>query len=214
MEQNYPMNPNQTYFENTGFQNNRTKKQLLLLDVISNGGTKLKDFNLILPEPLIIDKLSDIYLDSITTVGAISKPDYKSENTSKNMGFRLKINEFKIQSKIATNILETITVDGNDIVSTNINNTIYIPNDTPLDSDTAKHHSTTHKGKKLNYICSMNPTRISEISGNITDMGTKHSGTTNFSDPAKPIVYASPFHTPSNTKPNRFIAEFVIVQRE
>ena len=32
MEQNHPSNLNQTYFENTGFQNNRSKYQTLILD--------------------------------------------------------------------------------------------------------------------------------------------------------------------------------------
>ena len=313
MEQNHPSNLNQSYFENTGFQNKRTKKQILILDVVSFD-TALKDFKLILPEPLIIDELSDIYLDSFTTLGTKPRPPFE-DNVSQNMGFRLQIDEFKIQSKIATNILQGGIA--------NINKTIYIPNDTSIENRILKIHqntgaigggapagnvtartidnvdtlggrynghgigmlfslvlkesiagidrdavvsatitntgsnyrageqitinaveltaltgnatttintdiileipsnftsgsvSTTHKGKKLNYICSMNPTTLSNISGKITDMGKKNNGgVTNFSDPAFPIVYESPFENPGDAKPNRFIAEFLIIPRE
>ena len=54
----------QTLYENINFQSNRTKRQTLLLDVVNEvSGESLKTFNLRLAEPLIIDKLSDVYLD-------------------------------------------------------------------------------------------------------------------------------------------------------
>ena len=325
MEQNFPGNPNQTFYENTGFQFNRITKQTLLLDVVNKEGIELKEFDLILPEPLIIDKLSDIYLDSFTTVGAKSKSE-NIHDVSQNMGFLLKINEFNIQSKIATNIKQTIAPVGARQGYTNhafnANGCIYIPNDTPItnknlivnqntgviggvliveetydDLDinagqyvgqglgmkfslvlgaraiggtnavvsaiitntgtnyrageqieineaelriivgdaattiangsiilvipkdfTPSGVSTTHKGKKMNYVCSINPTTLSQISGKITDMGKKHSGgTTNFYNEIFPIVYNSPFLPPvapnPGKYPNRFIAEFVIISR-
>ena len=29
-----------------------------------------------------------------------------------------------------------------------------------------------HKGKKMNYVCSINPGKITKLSGKITDLGT------------------------------------------
>ena len=51
----------------------------------------------------------------------------------------------------------------------------------------------------MNYICSINPTKLSTISGIITDAGTS----------ANPPVYSSMFPDGS-----RFTAEFIIVARD
>jgi len=222
--ENFSTNPNQTFYENTSFQSNRTKKQTLILDVVNSVHREaLINFELTLPEPLIIDKLSDIYLDSFTTYGALQKPTNNINDVVKNMGFLLKINQFNILSKIATNIKQTIAPAAPNPGCTNYafdaNGSIFIPNDTPPAA--ANTLSTTHKGKKMNYICSINPTTISQISGKITDIGHKLDGaaplqslfTGPLSDEAR-IGYGSPFHVPNERFPNRFIAEFVIISRE
>ena len=71
--------------------------------------------------------------------------------------------------------------------------------------------TTIHKGKKMNYICSINPTKLSNISGSISDNGV----TDKFKTHSNEVTYGNPFGNGDNeTDPARFIAEFVIVARD
>lgn len=171
------------YFENSRYIDNRIQRKTLILDVnsssavgdnISSDGTFSKQ----LDEPLSINKESDIYLDSFTTYNAIQN----KASTNTQMGFLLKINEFNVQT------ISTVQAQ---------NGKIIIPNeDESVDSGGGEDDDPSvkvHKGKKLNYVCSINPSKISSITGSIT----KLSGT----DP----MFGSN---------GRFIAEFVIVSKK
>ena len=69
----------------------------------------------------------------------------------------LQINEFNMNSNVAS------TSSGQHIY-----NRIIIPNDhASIDNI---HACVVHKGKKLNYVCSINPCKLSKISGKITDL--------------------------------------------
>jgi len=133
------------YFENTRYINNREQKQSLIIktDVDHTG----KNFNLKLQESLIIDTLSDIYLDSFITfnIGPVN-----ANNVRNKQYFILNIDQFELRgiSNIDT-----------------MNRKIIIPNDDSSGNSTVK----VHKGKKMNYICSINPTKINKITGTITD---------------------------------------------
>jgi hypothetical protein len=177
------MRANQESAMNTMYQNTRaghferTQRNSLILDVIDNVSTNFgttpltvpaNEFNVELHEPLKVDKLSDIYLDSFTTFDA-------NINTARgSIAFLLGIKEFNINS--------------NSNVSSNYNK-IMIPNSTD-----AIDKCITHKSKKFNYICSINPCTLSRITGNIS----LADGTKAFSTTAKA----------------RFIAEFVFIARE
>ena len=104
-----------------------------------------------LPQLTHIDKLSDIYLDSFMT--------HNSHicHTGDKMAFSLQINEFNVNSNVAS------SVGGQ-----NIFNSIIIPNE--HNDITDVHSCVVHKGKKLNYVCSINPCKLSNISGKITDL--------------------------------------------
>ena len=164
-------------YQNTNYTFERNERKTLILDVIDNdtsmGTTPLttaaNEFKIKLHEPLIIDKLSDIYLDSFITFDSATNAGDRDA-----IAFILTINEFNINS--------------NSNVSNNFNNLI-IPNET-TDDNVAQ----IHKGKKMNFVCSINPTKLSNITGNITllDKGSA------FSESGKA----------------RFIAEFVIVARD
>ena len=122
-----------------------------------------------------IDKLSDVFLDSFVTTSAKTKTDM--------MAFVLKIDQFNINSIV-----------GSDRSSSGIYNDggIFIPNET----DDVK--STIHKGRKMNYVCSINPQKISKISGVLTNIA---GGAT----PADATAFVS--------GGGRFLAEFVIIAR-
>ena len=175
------------FYQNPSYQLERREKKTVILDVSSpNSGPMSTEFNVKLLEPLIVDRLSDVYLDSFITTNAIPN------TTVKNIGFTLKINEFNINSNVASNQDKTSS-GGYDSRKFN---SIFIPNGGGAGTTTV-----SHKAKKFNYVASINPCTISSLSGEILDAGTITTGAP---------VYASAF----NTSGSRFIAEFMIVARD
>ena len=127
-------------------------------------------FRVNLDELITIDEHSDIYLDSLTTY------DCNTSNSSpNNIGFILSIDEFEIRS-----VSNTST----------IGRSLFIPN---YQNNATTTVSKTHKGKKMNYVCSINPMKIQQITGKITNIA---GGTAFASDNG------------------RFIAEFVIISKK
>ena len=194
-------NAKASFFHNQGYQFERRKTKTLLLDVSSDINTKMPDnFSVELIEPVVIDTLSDIYLDSFTTFNAL----VNTSGTGENMGFTLKIDEFNINSNVGNNLDKTAvdTTTGIKIIDSRKFNTIFIPNSSSTEQSTV-----LHKSKKFNYICSINPGQLTTLSGSIFDAGKVESGT------ATVPTYATPFVTASS-EASRFIAEFVIISRE
>lgn len=139
-------------YQNSGYCDSRHNKQILIIDLQDTGASGTTDeefdsnnmtFSINLYEPLLIDTLSDIYLDNFTTYDAL-------ENTTSNKtNFVVSINEFPINSNSNNSVLF---------------NKIVIPNEA-----TALNKLVVHKARKMNYICSINPTKLTKISGKITD---------------------------------------------
>ena len=160
-------------YQNTNYSFERSERKTLIIDMDDDntGGTNVlsgpNEFSIKLHEPLIIDKLSDIYLDSFTTSKC-------KQSTSDLMCFILNINEFNNHSNSN---------------NSKIFNSIIIPNE---EGASASAQAKVHKGKKMNYICSINPTKLSNITGKIQSLG----GNNMFNGSG------------------RFIAEFVIVARD
>tara|TARA_Y100001936_G_scaffold253485_1_gene318423 strand:+ start:1308 stop:1913 length:606 start_codon:yes stop_codon:yes gene_type:complete len=184
------------FYQNPGYQLERREKKTFILKVDSNGTI---NFNEPLHEPLIIDRLSDIYLESFLTF------HYRIDGVPRNEGenptwptidfkddinksaFVLKINEFNNQGNSS---------EGNTF------NKIVIPHVIPTSGQTGAYRK-IHKSRKLNYICSMNPTTLSSLSGTITGL----DGTTNmFTKTGNGEAF--PYES------DMFLAEFVIVARD
>ena len=170
--QEYQENAMDKLYQNPSDNFERVNKQTFVIDVTINTGT---DFSVTLHEPLKIDKLSDIYLESLLTFKAeqrnkADKPNY--------MGFILSINELPIQ---------------NNSSNANMFNKVFISN---MDTGTGTGGVSIHKSRKLNFICSVNPMTLSNISGSITNIASTPASTSAFDDDG------------------RFIAEFVVVARE
>ena len=164
-------------YQNTGASHfERSERKVFTIDV-TDVVTSPFTFSVNLHEPLKIDKLSDIYLEAFTTYGAL-----QNSSAAANMAFLLKIDQFNIQSNAGIKAL-------GDPDASKMFNSLIIPNNAN-EFDTSKVF--VHKAKKLNFICSINPTTISTISGTITNA----DGTKAFTD--------------SN---GRFIAEFVVISR-
>jgi hypothetical protein len=144
-------------YMNSGYNFDRIPKKTLLVRWHSSVADK-KTIDLSLTEPLKIDVLSDIYLDNFTTFhNASNDPTF---NTPQKSAFVLNINEFNTQSNIASK--------DND-KRKDIFNNIVIPSDA-LTNNSVDEVTKSHKSKKMNYICSINPTKINKITGKITDL--------------------------------------------
>ena len=121
-------------------------------------------------EPFIVDTLSDVYLDNLTTFNCV-RPTISDNST-----FILSIDEFNIHS-----------ASNNDKIAFGH---CIIPN-------TASSVGTfVHKGKKLNYICSINPSRLKTLTVNLTTL----AGTTILDN--------------DEGKGGRIIGELVIIPRK
>ena len=141
-------------FQNSGYTNNRNRKKTLIIDLDDSDNTHLgsgTEFRINLREPLIIDKQSEIYLDNFLTFNC------NLGDTHNHSAFVLKINEFNINTGVASNA-SSDKIDGG----------IVIPND---NNNIDNYFGTVvHKGKKFNYICDINPCKLHSISGKITDL--------------------------------------------
>ena len=133
-------------YSNTKYSFERDERKTIVINV-PIPLTTVHTFDVPLTEQITIDKHSDVLLDSLTTYNCNT-----SNGSENNMGFILTINELDVKSVSNTS---------------SIGRSVFIPNEqTSASTDTSK----THKGKKLNYICSINPTKINRISGKITNV--------------------------------------------
>ena len=146
-------------YQNSGYSVPRNRKKTLILDVKdSSTATQLgsgTEFTIDLFEPLIIDKQSELYLDNFVTFNCMMAD--KEARAS----MCLKINEFNMDTNCAS---------GPDAANSeqNLYNAIVIPNENRnIDNFFT---SVSHKAKKYNYLCDVNPMTISSISGKITDL--------------------------------------------
>lgn len=131
-------------FQNTGYKNTRLSKRILNID--SGSISTETTFSLDLQEKFRIDKKSDIYLDSITTHNCQSNAD------TNRIGFLLTIDEFNNNNSYSN--------------TPGINNRIFIPNDSTAGGQT----TVTHKGKKLNYVGTINPTELMKLNLTLTNL--------------------------------------------
>jgi hypothetical protein len=176
-------------YQNPGYHFERREKKTVILDVSSLTSSVAieEEFNVKLLEPLRVDRLSDVYLDSFITFNA------KKNDTLATMGFTLNINEFNINSNVASN-----QDKGSGYDSKKFNRIFIANNETTANGGDG---SVSHKSKKFNYIASINPCTISSLSGEILDSGSRRTGLS--------PEYGNPFNNDS-----RFIAEFMIVARD
>ena len=163
------------FYQNPGYQLERRERKSF---IIKANPKHTGVFNLDLHEPLVIDRLSDIYLENFTTFhGTYHHAGYATNAIDKS-AFVLKIEEFNHQ--------------GNSTDSNTFNKLI-IPNENT--GAAAPNTRKIHKGKKLNYVASINPSTLSKISGTITDLDGGPNTMFNASD-------------------DMFLAEFVVVARD
>lgn len=152
-------------YQNSNYNFDRTPKKTLILRW-SPDGTNYKDIDLSLTEPLKIDCLSDVYLDNFTTYHSNASDIFHTPEAS---AFVLNINEFNIQSNVAGKINYNSSGKRTTDNMNHIFNNIVIPSDA-LSRNSNASYTRSHKSKKMNYICSINPTTISKVTGKVTDL--------------------------------------------
>ena len=183
MRQDNQMNAQLMTYQNSRYTNERVSKQTLIIDHVIGTGTT---FDISLYEPLRIDSLSEIYLDSfITNQSKPSDDDGDGKVDSAHIGYNacfvVKINEFDIKSVSNSNTI--INASNN-----SLSGSLIIPNE-----ETSAQGITLHKNKKMNYVSTINPCNLRKITGSITNL----KGESMF----------------SNTN-SRFILEFIIVSKD
>ena len=150
--QNQPMH----LYQNPGYNFERRKRQTLILDIDDSTETHLGtggEFSVELFEPLLIDKDSEIYLDNFISFNS------NIAGVGDDSAFCLTINEFNIQTNVATNSSDKGQHHFNKLI---------IPNE--HSSVDTYFGAVVHKGKKYNYVCDINPGKIGRISGKITNL--------------------------------------------
>ncbi len=161
-----------SFYQNPGYQFERRMRKTF---IIKADPAQTGVFNVTLHEPLRIDSLSDIFLENFTTFhSTVDHPPATLPCTA----YVLKFNEFNHQGN---------STDSNSF------NSLIIPNEN-TGAPTANSRK-IHKGKKLNFVASINPTTLTKISGTITDLDGE-------------------IDTMFETTGDMFLAEFVIVSRD
>ena len=145
-------------YQNTNYSSDRTNRKSIVIDKVMGTGTS---FDETLVEPIVIDKHSEVYLEALTTWGA------KDSFAVDNMGFILKVNEFNMKS-----VSNSSKVSAGLIIPNEIGQLDKASPPTASGTGDELKLSKSHKGKKLNYICSMNPTKLFKISGSLTDLNS------------------------------------------
>ena len=175
-------------YQNVNYRNNREKVQTLVLHLTDNATTSNHhtntmfdsdhiSFRVDLQEPMIIDELSDVYLEFVLTSNTKGNGITGDQSV-----FLLSIDQFNVNS--VSN-------------QSGSYNKILIPNEhAEANIITPASHVTLHKSKKLNYVCSINPCKLYELSGKLTFL----NGLTSFYDHREPIIHSgTPPYLTTNT---------------
>ena len=135
----------QNFYQPTGNRFERVERKSLIIDDEIEQQTS---FSVSLQEPLKIDKHCDVFLDTFTTYFCNT-----SRGEPDNTAFLLNINELNIHTDSnQSNSFHKIVIPNSQSATSNLNVAV------------------THKNKKFNYICSINPTTLSQISGTLTNL--------------------------------------------
>ena len=170
-------------YQNSGYCDSRTSKQILNLNIIPS----VKTFSVDLFEPLRIDTLSDVYLDNFTTINAV-------QNTfASKQAFVLSIDQFPIKTNSNNSKLY---------------NKIVIPNEETKEGFRVQSLQ-VHKARKVNYICSINPQTLTKITGSITDLngeeGEIHTKFEDFENAVAEVVGGEPYNSGKGLNSDLFL---------
>ncbi len=134
------------FYQNPGYHFERQKNKTITINITNDELDNVTN-TFPLQEPLRVDKLSDIYIDSFISNGIPERVNPTSGITEAGTQiFVLGIKEFNIQSVSNKNVYH---------------NKLIIPN-------TAKDGPTPHRATKFNYIGTINPSTLSSLEISLT----------------------------------------------
>ena len=176
----HQQNARDAMYQNSNYNFERRERKTVFIKISNDDFTNSSStiWETPLFEPLIIDRLSDVYLESFITHGCIA-----NNGTNHSIGFLLGINEFNIKSNVASNSSDGFLF-----------NKVLIPNE---QKDSGSDITTIHKAKKLNYKSTLNPLKISKITGTLTTL-----------DSTVQSIF------PSTATDNKILIELVIIARD
>ena len=143
--------PPMKFYEHTNYIDNTLKN--MTVTIVVKEFTDFINWTVNFEEPIIVHKICDIYLDNFITHHCTHR------NTVDNKIFLLSINEFNIKNNVGK-----CASDGR-----SLKDKLFIPNDNNSASGTGD-LTHIHKSKKLNYISTIQPTKISSLTGSITKL--------------------------------------------
>ena len=134
------------FYQNTRYKDEFKTKSLIVDITISEND---KSFLVKLPEELIINKISDVYLDTVITQNIVAKDGNSNGNY---MGFLMGVTQ-----------IESKTVGGDETENNNkYNYNFFIPN------EASTGEIRIHKGRKFNYVGLIRPGRYHEVPVKLT----------------------------------------------
>jgi hypothetical protein len=140
------------FYEHTNYVDNNLKNMTVTI-VVNIFDSTFINWRVNFEESVIVHKICDIYLDNFITHHC------KYRNSKDNKIFLLSINEFNIKNNVGK-------CSGD---NRNFKDKLFIPNDHNSASATGD-LTHVHKSKKLNYISTIQPTKISSLTGSITTL--------------------------------------------
>ena len=151
-----------SFYENKGYHFERLPNKLI--NIVLDTSVKEKTYNLI--EPLVIDKHSDIFIDSFITFHTHSTEGEETgyKTSSSNAVFIMGIKDLNMQG----------VSNGSD---STYYNKIVIPN-TYGTQDNDNDKVTVHKSNKFNFVSSINPTTLSSLTISLTNNNKDEIGVT------------------------------------
>ena len=136
------------FYGNQGYNFDRLPRKLITINITSDDlNTTSNTYPLI--EPITIDKISDVYIDSLISNDLAATGEATINDSDI---FLLGIKEFNIQS-ISNN--------------KDYNNKLIIPNTTNAATSVAT--TIAHRATKFNYIGTVNPTKLSSLEISFTN---------------------------------------------
>ena len=152
-------------FQNHSYQFPRRTTKTIIIDSVGHDLVNNINWSINFTEPVIVDTLSDIFLDSITTYQLKDN----MQDAGDCMGILLNINEFNINTNSASlpvNIVDPSTqISSSEPTNNHYFNKLYTTNEA-IDT----HKVVIHKGKKLNFVSTINPIKLTQLNGTITNL--------------------------------------------
>jgi len=196
-------------YQNTAYMGKRVERQSLIVHINANMFSSLTAesgrFDLTLEEDFNIGRASDVYLDNMTSIHLFSPYNSSTgiNDVPRCMAILLHIDQFK-SKMVATDTTSSDSGVDDKYQTHSMSGGIVVTNESRTTSATATGDVVVHRARKNNYICTMNPKKLTRISGTISPLIKDGASASSLSD----LLQISGSHATS------LFFEFVFVERD